>query len=267
MYVSLSIISHRHGDAVKQLVKAFAALADTRLRHVIVTLNLPEPELARDLRRRSWPFTLDIVDNAAPKGFGANHNQAFALDARHRPSNIFAVVNPDIVLRGNPFDGLLHAIQAGGERVGASYPIQVDGNGRLQDFERLLPTPGRLLWRYMPFRGHRGLQSGERPDWVNAAFLLLRREAYASVGGFDEDFHMYCEDVDLCLRLRLAGWQLVRADEAAVVHGAQRASHSDLRHLAWHVRSLLQLWRSRAWRAYRAGHARDSLFLDSSDTR
>ncbi|MHB1409853.1 MAG: hypothetical protein ACYCXC_09705 [Acidovorax defluvii] len=58
---------------------------------------------------------------------------------------------------------------------------------------------------------------------------------------------MYCEDVDLCLRLRLAGLALVRAP-VQVVHAGQRASHRRWAHLRWHVQSLLRLWRSPVYR-------------------
>ena len=249
-----------------QLVDDLASLGDVRLRRVILTLNLPETDLVTLLRRRAWPFSLETLENATPKGFGANHNQAFALDTKRGPSEMFVVSNPDIGLRSNPFDSLLRRMVQDGARVGACYPVQVDARGFRQDHERLLPTPARLLQRYL--RGDRRpeLGPGDQPDWVNGAFLLLRREAYASIGGFDEGYRMYCEDVDLCLRLQVAGWQLVRADDATVVHGAQRASHHNLRHMTWHVRSLLRLWCSRSWRIYRANRARDQGFLDSSHT-
>lgn len=263
--ICVSIVSHGHGAAVARLLRDLAALDDSRLRRVVLTLNRPEPELAV-LGQRPWPFALDITENARPRGFGANHNRAFALDGRLGPSEAFAVLNPDLRLRGNPFGGLLRRLAGEAARVGACYPVQVDENGRRQDHERLLPTPARLLRRHLPGARRREVGAGDRPDWVNAAFLLLRREAYGSIGGFDEDYHMYCEDVDLCLRLQLAGWQLVRADDVVVVHAAQRASHRQPRHLAWHLRSLWRLWRSRAWQAYRAGGARDSVFRDSTDT-
>ena len=265
--ICVSIISHRHGDDVVRLLDELASLDKPELRRVILTLNLPEDELAAKLRQRAWPFELEIVENAVPKGFGANHNQAFALDARRGASEYFAVVNPDIRLRGNPFGALTRRLASGDARVGVSYPVQMAEDGRRQDHERLLPTPLRLARRYLPGAPRREVHTGDRPDWVNAAFLLLRREAYASVGGFDEAYHMYCEDVDLCLRLQLAGWQLARVDEAVVVHDAQRASRRHPQHLGWHIRSLLRLWRSRAWRAWRAGLARDSVFVDSTDLR
>jgi GT2 family glycosyltransferase len=121
------------------------------------------------------------------------------------------------------------------------------------------------LWARYRLRGQRReLAAGDAPEWVNAAFMLLRGEAFASVGGFDEGYHMYCEDVDLCLRLQLAGWRLARASDAVVEHAARRASHRNARHLFWHLSGVWRLWRSLTWQAWRARLAGVSGFTDSS---
>ena len=87
-------------------------------------------------------------------------------------------------------------------------------------------------------------------QWLlNQSALTAIESQMAEVGGFDERYHMYCEDVDLCLRLRGGGWRLARADAAVVEHAARRGSHRQWRHLGWHLRSLWRLWRSPAWRA------------------
>ena len=247
--MAASVVSHGHGAPVDRLLGELATLREPGLRRVIVTLNLPEPDWAARWRARSWPFELLIVESPAPLGFGANHNRAFALDGQGGGQPLFAVLNPDLRLLGNPFPALC-AVLAADARVGAAYPVQHDTQGHRQDHERLLPTPRRLLRRHL-LRRSQELTPGQPPDWVNAAFLLLRRSAYAELQGFDEGFHMYCEDVDLCLRLRLAGWRLARVDGALVEHAAQRASRRSLQALLWHVRSLWRLWRSPAWRAWR----------------
>lgn len=247
--LTVSVVSHHHRAELEQLLDDLAALVEPRLRRVIVTLNLPEPGLCVRLSRRAWPFELHWLENAAPLGFGANHNRAFGHDGACGASELFAVLNPDLRLRANPFDALIAALSAD-PHAGLAYPVQHDAAGRRQDHERRLPTPGRLLARHLLRRRHE-LGTGQAPDWVNGAFLLLRHAAYTDVGGFDERFHMYCEDVDLCLRLQLAGWRLVRADAAVVEHAGQRASRRRWPHLAWHLASLWRLWWSPAWRRYR----------------
>lgn len=113
--------------------------------------------------------------------------------------------------------------------------------------QRSLPTPASLLRRYVA-PDHR---LPPRIDWVNAACLLFPAVVFRDIGGFDEKFYMYCEDVDLCLRLQLQGYLLMETEEATVVHEAQRASHQQWRHCMWHLASLWRLWHSDAYRDYR----------------
>ncbi|WP_270174898.1 MULTISPECIES: glycosyltransferase [unclassified Diaphorobacter] len=204
---------------------------------VVLTLNLPETEpLPPD---GGWPFVLQINNNIHPSGFGANHNRALAGAAEP----FVCVLNPDVELTGgDPFAALVQAAATPG--VGCSYPVQFDAQGCLQDSERELPTPW-ALWRRRAWGRHE-----TSVDWVNAACMVLPRSVWESVGGFDESYHMYCEDVDLCLRIQLAGYRLQKAD-CTVVHAGSRASHRKLNHLRWHISSMLRLWASPAYRRYR----------------
>lgn len=233
----VSVVSHGHGALVQSLLHDLARLSGQSVARVVLTLNLPEAEPVAPLQ--GWPFALDIVRNARPAGFGANHNQALA----GATEAFVCVLNPDVLLaQGNPFAALMElAAQPG---TGCAYPAQIDGSGQLQDSERALPTPG-ALWRRRVLR-----QPDAGVDWVNAACLVLPQPLWQSLGGFDTSYFMYCEDVDLCLRIRLAGLALVRAP-VQVVHAGQRASHRRWSHLQWHVRSLLRLWRSPVYRRAR----------------
>lgn len=233
----VSIVSHGHADAIQELLLELAQLSAAAVSRVVLTLNVSECEPAPPAA--GWPFVLKTVNNAFPAGFGANHNRALA----GAPEPFLCVLNPDVKLGGHdPFAALVLAAARPG--MGCAYPIQIDEQGCPQDSERELPTP-LALWRRRILR-----QRESRVDWVNGACLVLPTSAWVAVGGFDESYFMYCEDVDLCLRLRLAGLKLARA-QAQVVHAGQRASHRRWMHLRWHVRSLLHLWRSPVYRKAR----------------
>ena len=235
--LAVSIVSHGHGTLVQRLLHSMACLADPCVGRVVLTLNLPEAGPVAPAG--GWPFVLDVVHNLRPAGFGANHNRALAGAAE----DCVCVLNPDVLLdHGSPFAPLVAlAAQPG---TGCAYPLQLDRQGRVQDSERALPTP-QALWQRRVLR-----RTESAVDWVNAACLVLPSPVWQALGGFDESYFMYCEDVDLCLRIRLAGLALVRAP-VPVVHAGERASHRRWLHLQWHVRSLLRLWRSPVYRQAR----------------
>jgi len=234
----VSVVSHGHGAAVRALLADLARGSAGVVTRVVLTLNAPgEPDPVD--ADAPWPFALRVRRNAWAQGFGANHNRAL----QGADEAFVCVLNPDVRLPAEPFVGLTRL--AGAPGVGAAYPLQLDDDGRGQDSERALPTPLALWRRRMLGRG------GACVDWVNAACLVLPLPVWRRMGGFDERYFMYCEDVDLCLRLRLAGLRLVRAP-VSVVHAGRRASRRSAVHLAWHVRSLLRLWCSRSfWAACR----------------
>lgn len=230
----VSVISHGHVRAVQRLLEQMARYCAGSVGRVVLTLNLPQD--APVAPPGGWPFVLDVRENTVPAGFSANHNRA--LHGATEP--YVCILNPDVALDGtDPFVGLI--VAASGPDVGCAYPYQMDAAGRPQDCERALPTPGALFRRRLLGRADTAV------DWVNAACLVLPMAVWRQMRGFDERYFMYCEDVDLCLRLRLHGLRLVRA-EVRIVHEAQRASRREARALGWHLASLLRLWCSPAYR-------------------
>ena len=242
-FITISVVSHGHAVQVAQLLAQLSALRTKVVAKVIVTINSPALDTALTDTVGSYPhLPVQWVHNPSPLGFGANHNRAFALCE----SAYFCVLNPDIALHSDcadPFVALQAALSP--PAVGLVYPVQVDAQGALLDFARALPTPRAIGQRH-------GLGSGaaERGvDWASGAVLVFKSEVFRALGGFDERYFMYCEDVDICLRTQLAGYRLAQAP-ATVVHHTQRRTLKNLRHLAWHVRSLWRLWQSQAYLQY-----------------
>lgn len=232
--VTVSIVSHGQWSLVLPLLQQLDGFSHADLVKVVLTSNLPEPVVPDP----AWRFKLECLHNRIPKGFGANHNAAFS----RCDSEWFLVLNPDIRLDGNAIGALL-ALDDG--LIGLIAPrIQEPGKSQPEPYRGLL-TPLELVRKRFP-----GYRAPAQPAWVAGMFLLIRSAAYRQIGGFDERFFMYCEDFDLCMRLRLANWQLLPAALVVVNHEAQRASHADRRHLWWHVSSLAKTWLSSAfWRA------------------
>lgn len=235
--VTVSIVSHAQGELAQRLLDDLAALNVQAIEKIVVTRNVVE---RWNPRWTGAGATLEVIDNVHPKGFGANHNAA----AREPASAYFAVLNPDLRLIADPFPALLDLFC--NPSLAMVAPTIVASDGSCEDASRPLITPFEILQRR--FRSRR---STTEPAWLAGMFLLVRREAFREVGGFDERYFLYCEDFDLCARMRLAGWSFGIVSEAQAVHAAQRASHRSLRHLAWHVASLFKMWSSSTFWRYR----------------
>ena len=244
--VVVSIVSHGHRDAVLALLCDLAHHARGSVTRVVLTLNIAEPGLEAAARQACAGLTLNIRRNPRPLGFGENHNAAFAAAVKRGDGGAhFAVLNPDVRLCGDPFPALCAAL-ARDAHAGCAYPAQLDARGQPCNPPRPVPTPANLLRRYIG-----GSELAQGAHWVNAAFALFRASAFTAVGGFDVGYRLYCEDVDLCLRLQVAGWSLARA-ACTVQHVGIRASRGSIRHLYWHAQSLIRLWFSETLRDFRS---------------
>ena len=238
--VSISIVSHGQGALVAALLADIAAYCTLPL-EIILTLNVPET-LAIDTG--ACPFPVKIICNSARKGFGANHNAAFG----HAGAAHFCVLNPDIRIARDPFPQLIELLADAS--VGAVAPLIVNPAGAIEDSVRRFPTPAGILRKLL--RGSPGPEYalGEvpvYPDWVAGMFMVFRAEVFRAMGGFDETYFLYYEDVDLCWRMGGKGWRTALLPTVRATHDAQRASHRNLRYLSWHGRSMLRFFAKRAF--------------------
>ncbi|MBP2339114.1 N-acetylglucosaminyl-diphospho-decaprenol L-rhamnosyltransferase [Saccharothrix coeruleofusca] len=177
-------------------------------------------------------------------GYGAGANRGVA---ELGPEYGWVVVaNPDLEWGEGSLDALLAATKRW-PRGGAFGPLIREPSGEVYPSARLQPSLGRGLghavfgkvWPGNPWtREYRqeGAEIGERTaGWLSGSCLLLRREAFDSVNGFDPRYFMYFEDVDLGDRIARAGWLNVYVPDAEVVHiGGVSTAKSSNRMLAAH---------------------------------
>ena len=240
--ISISVVSHGHGTMVDALVARLLQFPEVT--QVLLTRNLPESAAtAGDARVRA-------IDNPAPKGFGANHNAAFGLCE----APFFCVLNPDISLPENPFPELLRCLREQDAALAAPRVVAPDGG--IEDSVRKFPTVNSLVRKALfGDRGRHPAGGGKTtaPDWVAGMFMLWRREAFTTLGGFDEGFFLYYEDVDICARAWKAGLRITVCPEATVIHDARRESHRSLRFMRWHLASMARYFFKHAWRLPKTG--------------
>ena len=154
---------------------------------------------------------VDFIRNSVNRGFGAGVNQVFAATS----TSYVLVLNPDIRVTTGAVAYLEEFLNAH-PRAGA-----VGGYVNEKYLPRHLPTPGALV------RQNLGLASKPEPrpretsavEQPAAAALLIRRDAYDEIGGFDEQFYpAWYEDVDFCRRLKAANWEIYFAPQAEFLH-------------------------------------------------
>ena len=105
-------------------------------------------------------------------------------------------------------DGSMHLSQRRFPRLASTY-------GQAFFLHRLFP---RAAWPTEVVRDERAYAVSTAPEWVSGACMMVRRSALEAVRGFDEDFFLYCEDKDLCKRLRAAGYAVLFQPDAVCVH-------------------------------------------------
>ncbi len=170
----------------------------------------------------------------ANRGFAhANNRAAVDADARY-----VLFLNPDTEVVDGNLAGLL-AYMDDHPEVGLAGCRQLDGDGSLCPTARRFPSVGRALGEALgPERLGLAARLGESEldlsrydaelpcDWTAGSFLLVRREALAGAGLLDERFFFYSEEVDLCLRIKRAGWEIRHLPQLTIVHhgGSTEAS-------------------------------------------
>jgi N-acetylglucosaminyl-diphospho-decaprenol L-rhamnosyltransferase len=236
--ITVSIVSHGQLALVLPLLEQLDRFSRASTAKVVLTINIPESDLLDGLK---WGFAIERIENASPKGFGANHNQAF----ERCDTPWFLVLNPDIRFDN---DVLAPLVAQAAPDAGLLTPRILEPDKSTPEQHRAIITPLEILTRRKP-----GYVRPAVPDWIPGLFMLFRSDAYRQIGGFDERFFMYGEDFDICARTQLAGWKLQVGEDLLARHEAQRASRSSKKHLYWHVTSLLKVWSSAVfWRYLRA---------------
>ena len=245
--ITISIVSHGDADKVGHLLESLQKHeVDTAQFQLILTDNLRDD--LPDFDPSPWA-SLQILRNEQPMGFAKNHNRVFKF-ARGR---YFAILNPDLIFEQPIFERLITSIQTCQADLIA--PQIVDENGIAQDSYRTLPNPLELIRRRIPGYKFETFQPDHQgmiyPDWVAGMFWLMQSDVYRRLGGLDERYRLYLEDVDFCTRARLKGMKILVDTQVRIRHDAQRSSRKNVYYLFLHMQSALRFFTSSVYRQAR----------------
>jgi N-acetylglucosaminyl-diphospho-decaprenol L-rhamnosyltransferase len=237
-------------DAGEVLGGCVRSLLDDGVRQVVVVEN-GDPASAR---RALAGLTVPLVVTGRNLGYGAGANRGIAASG---DSEYVLVCNPDVEVHPGAAERLVAALDAHRDWAIVG-PRIVDASGEEYPSVRRFPSMAdaaghALLAQVRPenrfTRRYRDRVGDETRavDWVSGACFCARRTALEELGGFDEAYFMFAEDIDLCWRAHRAGWGVGVVPHAEVthLHGVSRRRHP-YRMLVAHHRSALRFEARRA---------------------
>jgi len=252
MNLLIVTVSYNTRDLLAEcLGSAQAGLERSGLTGQVRVVDNASTDGSADMVRRQFP-AVRLVAHDQNVGFAAGNNLALASLVDETPPDHVLFLNPDTRVVGDALGEMVRFLNATPEAgVAGARLVHGDGSfqhsafafpGLLQILLDFFPLHPRLLESRLNGRYPRRLYQAGRPfpvDHPLGAALMIRGAALAQVGGFDERFFMYCEEVDLCRRVKMAGWEVYCVPRAEIVHLAAQSTRQ------FRDRMFVALWRSR----------------------
>lgn len=230
--LSVCIVNWNTRDFLRACLRSLQEWPPQTAMEVVVVDNASSDGSA-DMVRAEFP-QVTLLANRENQGYAVGNNQGIAASR----GEYVMLLNPDTEILPLPFPGAPHpfdilvGFMEGCPRVGAVAPQLVNPDGSVQRSCRSFPTAGALLWEFlgvsrllpqsrrfgayrMTYWDHRTCREVDQPM---GSCLVLRRRALDEVGVFDPQFRIFFNEVDLCYRLKQAGWSIYFIPQAAIRH-------------------------------------------------
>jgi len=255
MSLSLVIINY---NTREDLRKCLTTLEEKLGARETIVVDNGSSDGSREMVAEEFPWAR-LVDNPGNPGYASACNKGLA--AASHPYVL--ILNSDVEFLAGGLEEVIDYLDAHPE-VGALGPMVLNSDGSRQMSCRRFPSMWQNIvhgflgdfWPDNPFTRSYQMKNMRQEevreaDWVSGAAMFVRRGAVEQVGGFDEGYFMYVEDVDLCWRLKRAGFKVVYHPAFKLIHHIGRtSSQQSVRMLYEHHRSMYLFFRKRytGWR-------------------
>ncbi|OGS03924.1 MAG: hypothetical protein A2204_03190 [Elusimicrobia bacterium RIFOXYA1_FULL_47_7] len=253
--LSIIIVNYNTADFMDKCLASIFNSSEALSREVIVVDN-NSSDGSSTLVKSKYPQAR-LIENRLNLGFAGANN----IGARNSSGDTIIFLNPDTIVTSGQFSKLA-AILKSSPDAGIVAPRLVNPDGTLQYscrrfynlrtvfFRRLLAgsKTGRALSEahLMKDWDH---NSTKAVDWVLAACLAIKRDTFNQIGGFDDKYMLYFEDVDLCKRIYSIGKKVYYYPEAVVTHHYQRESANRFnKRTYWHIKSAFRFFSKFGWK-------------------
>ncbi|GAM63351.1 A-D-glcNAc-diphosphoryl polyprenol [Vibrio ishigakensis] len=247
MALYIGVVSHGHGNIIKEL----NIVNDLSFSHtVVVKSNKKDPCLNEYLEKGSSI----LIDSNYGKGFGSNNNEIFDYCVNvlnMKDDDHFLVLNPDVSITKDQLDSLLQLLISNNISLGTidlynDFEFTIRDNSvrkfpKLIDFisSFVLGINNTIIDRTEI--SSKEIGKAHKFDWAAGSFLVFTASHYKQLRGFDEDYFMYCEDIDICLRSKNLGEGLHYLPDVRAVHLSANASRNIFsKNFLWHIKSIVR---------------------------
>ena len=225
MKLSIIIVSW---NVREDLVRCIQSIEENRpmSEFELIVVDNASSDVTIDSIKHDFP-KVTVIANKENRGFAAANNQGI----RKAQGQYLLFLNPDTIVHPDSLDVLMKFMDRNSD-VGACGPKLLNEDGTTQPSTRRFPTFRGALYQHTAFRFLR-IFRGEYKKWlmkdfrhdkqtdvdqVMGAALMIRRSIIDELGTMDEHFYMYYEEVDLCYRIKQAGWHIMFVPDAAIIH-------------------------------------------------
>lgn len=245
------VVYHNAKDDIKKVIDSYLGYGSTSILFIV---DNSADNLLKELCTNS---RIRYTFNNKNMGFGAAHNLAFTK-AYQLESDYHILLNPDVYFEPSTIEGLLHKATSD-PSIGLLMPKIVYPNGDTQHLCKLIPSPKDLiLRRFIPsdtikkklenryeLRFFSYDEEAEIPI-LSGCFMMIRTSVLKTLGGFDERYFMYLEDVDLCRRIGAIS-RMVYYPKVSIVHNYEKGSYKNKKLLFYHIRSAVKYFTKWGW--------------------
>ena len=247
MKVFISVVSHGHEKLILGL-NCLEKLSQNDQFEVVIKNNTPlKSDALNDLASKN---NIHLLDESYGLGFGENNNYVFNWCCENlnlKSTDWFLVLNPDVLVDSASIVELVQAAQQSNIEL-ATINLYKDHEHTVYDnCVRKFPTLVDFMSAYVGLGKKTSLEKKkilkkQRVDWAAGSFLLFKSSLYHDLAGFDPNYFMYCEDIDICWRAQqLEGKSLVFYPEIKAIHFAEHANRTLFsKHFIWHVKSMIR---------------------------
>ncbi|MFH1458889.1 MAG: glycosyltransferase family 2 protein [Candidatus Omnitrophota bacterium] len=226
--LSIIIVNYNTGELLVRCVESALNKFNYLQDEIIIIDNASTDQSLVKLKALARAASsIEIIKNSQNQGFAAGVNQGI----KRAKGNYIVLLNPDAQLKGSVLENLKKVL-TDNPQAGCCGPKLINQDLSLQmsvhSYPKLLDIifdkthlayffpKSKILTRFqMSYWNHEQMRE---VDWMSGACLMVRKTVIENIGLLDERFFMFCEDIDLCLRIKQAGWKNIYVPDACVLH-------------------------------------------------